>query len=147
MNELPVISKQLLDFCSDPSDIELLNSINREELRQILPFLTRLWHRSPSNHHFKIEILKKISKFEEANGIRDYLDANFIQINDDVIRHLSTRKKTQTISVYSYNEFENSSAHAKLLMISNILLNGNIRVIYFKYDFNKQLSRIKLNLF
>jgi hypothetical protein len=130
MNETPhVISKYLLDFCNDPSDIESLNLLNKQELRQILPFLTRLWHRSPSNNHFKIEILKKIRKFEECNEIRDYLDANFVQINDDVIRHLSARKKTQTISVYSYHEFENSSSHAKLLMISNVLLNGNIRVI------------------
>ena len=49
-------------------------------------------------------------------------------IYDDIIKHLSTRKKTQTLSCYTCTEFESATPTGKLLMVSNILLNGNIRV-------------------
>jgi hypothetical protein len=136
------ISKKLIDYCINPSDLKSLDELDSSSLecRRILPFLTRLWTRdtfsgcssSPAenNEHkrFRLAIYDKLRTFEDTNRIVSYLSVDFNQIYEDVIKHLSARKKSQTLSVYSYIEFESASATAKLLMISNMLLNGNIRV-------------------
>lgn len=100
------VSKNLIDYCINPSDIEKLNDLNSNELRQILPFLTRIWMRSTidsdeSFEQFKMIILEKLSLFEETNQIKAYLNVDFNQIYEDVIKHLAARKKSQTLSCYS----------------------------------------------
>lgn len=129
-----IVSKHLIDFCVNPSDLSKLEELSTKESRQILPFLTRLWKRSSlyvdndsSFNEFKLAFFDKLHSFEDTNRICAYLDADFTQIYDDVIRHLSARKKSQSLSTYNYSDFESASPTAKLLMISNILLNGNIR--------------------
>ena len=63
-----------------------------------------------------------------TNQIKAYLRVYFAQIYDDIIKHLSTCNKTQTLRCYTCIEFESATPSGKLLMVSNILLNGNIRV-------------------
>lgn len=128
-----LISKDLIDYCIDPFQIEILDRLNDNECRQILPFLSRIWIRSSSfldesDRIFKLAILKKINTFDDTNRLSELLNVDFNQIYEDVIRHLSARKKSQALSVYDCLEFEDASPLAKLLMVSNILLNGNIRV-------------------
>ena len=128
------VNKKLIDYCINPYDLKRLKELSNDECRQILPFLTRIWARSlstlnePHFSNYKFVIMQTIRLFEDTNRIRSYLDADFSQIYEDVIRHLSIRKKTQTVSSYTCGEFETGSPTAKLLMISNILLNGNIRI-------------------
>ncbi len=140
-----VLSKNLIDFCINPSDFVKLNQLDAIECRQILPFLTRICVRGdiqPEYSHFKLAILDKLSLFEDTNKIRGYLNADFDQIYEDVIKHLSARKKSQTLSTYTYVEFESASPTSKLLMIANILLNGNIRVVLFKLIFSDTISHL-----
>lgn len=133
-NQQLFVNKKLIDFCINPYDLERLEDLSNDECRQILPFLTRIWTRSlstlnePQFSNYKFVILQTIRLFEDTNKIRSYLEADFSQIYEDVIRHLSVRKKTQTVSSYTCGEFEAGSATAKLLMISNLLLSGNIRI-------------------
>lgn len=94
----PSISKQVIDFCIDPTDLTKLD-LEPKECRQILPFLTRLWIRNstciddPEYKCFKLAILDKLRTFEDTNRICDYLNVDFTQIYEDVIRHLSARFK------------------------------------------------------
>jgi hypothetical protein len=132
------ISKRLIDYCINPTDLDKLNALDYNECRQILPFLTRLWTRNGNDEigdsddsDYLLAIFDKLRLYDDTNRICSYLKVDFTQIYEDVIRHLSTRKKTQTLSVYSFVEFESASPTAKLLMVSNILLNGNIRVCFF----------------
>ena len=58
--------------------------------------LCRLWIRSSlldelGDDEFRMHIYEKISLNEDTNRILDYLNADFTQIYDDVIRHLSLR--------------------------------------------------------
>lgn len=92
------ISKKLIDYCINPSDLEALNQLEFKECRQILPFLTRLWIRNPYSDEddeelkkFKFSIFGKLRQFSDANRIRSYLEVDFIQIYEDVIKHLSAR--------------------------------------------------------
>jgi hypothetical protein len=129
----PFLSENLIDYCIDPTDFSKLEKLSNKECRQILPFLARIWVRSSIDSEddypqYKLAILDKIRLFEDTNKICKYLKSDFSQIYEDVIKHLSTRKKTQTLSTYSYNQFESSNEKSKILMIANILLNGNIRV-------------------
>ncbi len=107
MNEnfIPSFSKNLIDYSINPSDLSRLEQLNSDELRQILPFLTRIWMRSidtdESFEQFKMIILEKFSLFEDTNQIKAYLNVDFNQIYEDVIKHLAARKKSQTLSVYS----------------------------------------------
>ena len=139
------ISKKLIDYCINPSDSEALEQLESYECRQILPFLTRLWLRDQyaaddddeafsDFKQLKTVIFNTLRKFSDANRLRSYLEVDFIQICEDVIKNLSARRKNQTLSVYSYLEFESASPTAKLLMISNMLLNGNIRVRFYYYS-------------
>ena len=145
-----VVTKNLIDYCVNPSDLTKLDELNSKESRQILPFLTRLWKRNslytdePSFSDFKLAFLEKLRLFEDTNRICAYLDADFTQIYDDVIRHLSARKKSQSLSAYNCSDFEAASPTAKLLMISNMLLNGNIRV---EDNINCKYSLIDYSLF
>ena len=78
---------------------------------------------------FTVAILGKLRAYQQdTNHICAYLNADFCQIYEDVIRNLSTRKKSQALSVYSCGEFEAATPTARLLMIANVLFNGNIRV-------------------
>lgn len=89
-----LVSKNLIDYCINPCDVERLEQLTNNETRQILPFLTRIWTRSHEDiecSKFKFAILEKIRYFEDTNRIRSYLSADFSQIYEDVIRHLSTR--------------------------------------------------------
>jgi hypothetical protein len=91
-----VVSKSLIDYCVNPCDVDRLEKLADSECRQILPFLTRIWSRTTNfDAHqlskFKFVIYEKIRVFEDTNRIREYLDADFSQIYEDVIRHLSTR--------------------------------------------------------
>ncbi len=99
------VSQNLIDYSINPSDLSKLDQLNSDELRQILPFLTRIWMRSvdtdESFEQLKIIILEKLSLFEDTNQIKAYLNVDFNQIYEDVIKHLATRKKSQTLSVYS----------------------------------------------
>ena len=145
-----VVSKKLVDYCLNPSDLAKLDALSSKESRQILPFLTRLWKRSSlyteddSFADFKLAFLEKLRLFEDTNRICAYLDADFTQIYDDVIRHLSARKKSQSLSAYNCSDFEAASPTAKLLMISNVLLNGNIRT---EDNINCKYSLIDYSLF
>lgn len=91
------VSKELIDYCIDPSDIDRLDQLDPNECRQILPFLTRIWTRSSAcseeedYSNFKISILDKLNQFEDTNRLCDYLNVDFNQIYEDVVRHLSTR--------------------------------------------------------
>jgi hypothetical protein len=90
-------SKYLMKYCVDPSDTKYLKSIDNIQLNEILPFLVRLWKKSQENcfeiknTKYKQEIFKKIIKCENTNNICFYLDADFSQIYDDIIRTLSLR--------------------------------------------------------
>lgn len=143
-NSKLLISKELIDYCIDPFQTERLDSLDYKECRQILPFLSRIWLRNPcslakSYDSFKLAVLGKINNYEDTNKLAEYLNVDFHQIYEDLIKHLSARKKSQTLSIYECLEFEEASAVAKLLMISNILFNGNIRVSSLKKKF-KQLK-------
>jgi len=98
------VNKKLIDYCINPYDLKRLKELSNDECRQILPFLTRIWARSlstlnePHFSNYKFVIMQTIRLFEDTNRIRSYLDADFSQIYEDVIRHLSIRKKTQTVS-------------------------------------------------
>lgn len=132
-NSKLLISKELIDYCIDPFQADRLNSLDPKECRQILPFLSRIWLRNPclldkSDNSFKLAVLAKINNYDDTNKLVEYLNVDFHQIYEDVIRHLSARKKSQALSIYECLEFEEASPMAKLLMISNILFNGNIRV-------------------
>lgn len=99
MNEFiqkPIISANLIEYCINPSDLEKLDGLSLKECRQILSFLTRIWIRNTcadddNNNTFKLSIFEKLRQFEDTNRICEYLNANFSQIYDDVIRHLSAR--------------------------------------------------------
>ena len=135
MNETNVlVTKNLIDYCINPCSLNKLKALSHTECRQILPYLTRIWMRNTffdeliNFTNFKLAILEKLRDYEDTNRIESYLKVDFAQIYDDVIKHLSTRKKTQTLSCYTCIEFETGTPTGKLLMVSNILLNGNIRV-------------------
>lgn len=90
------VSKDLIDFCVNPFDLERLRNLKKTECRQILPFLMRIWSRNSCFNDtqytkYKLAVYKKIRLFEDANRIRSYLNTDFSQIYEDVIRHLSTR--------------------------------------------------------
>ena len=90
------VSKDLIDFCVNPFDLKRLKNLCKIECRQILPFLTRIWSRNScfdeiQYSKYKLSVYKKIRLFEDTNRIRSYLNTDFSQIYEDVIRHLSTR--------------------------------------------------------
>ena len=93
------ISKNLIEFCINPTNSVKLNELDDKECRQILPFLTRLWYRKSSGQdeeenpymEYKLAIVEKLRNFNDTNRICMYLKADFAQIYEDVIRHLSTR--------------------------------------------------------
>lgn len=112
MGELAKVSKRLIDFCINPCDNVALDQLDSTECRQILPFLTRLWIREQfdegldeSNEEtkrayaevrqFKASIFKKLRQYSDANRIRSYLEVNFIQICEDVIKNLSARYRSR----------------------------------------------------
>ena len=153
-NSTLIVTKHLIDFSVNPSDLDKLDDLSTKESRQLLPFLTRLWKRSslysdsdPSFADFKMAFFDKLRLFEDTNRILAYLDADFTQIYDDVIKHLSARKKSQSLSSYNYSDFESASTTAKLLMISNILLNGNIRNDDTTSIINCKYAQIDYSLF
>ena len=90
-------TEDLIKYCVDPSDTKYLHKIDNIEISQILPFLVRLWKKSQDNAQeikntiYKREIFRKINKYSKTNNIFFYLDANFSQIYDDIIRTLSLR--------------------------------------------------------
>ena len=91
-----LISQNLIDYCINPSDLTKLDQLDPKECRQILPFLTRIWTRSScfdqlQYSNFKLAIFSKLRSYEDTNKICLYLNADFAQIYEDVIRHLSTR--------------------------------------------------------
>ena len=90
------ISKNLINYCMNPSDLDRLDQLDNLECRQILPFLCRLWLRNSfvdelTYGDFKMSIMDKLRLYEDTSRILTYLGANFTQIYEDVIRHLSTR--------------------------------------------------------
>ena len=105
MSDHPIsISKNLIDYCINPCDLDRLDQLQLNECRQILPFLTRIWTRSSCFDEmqysgYKIAILEKLRLYEDTNRIRSYLSADFSQIYEDVIRHLSTRYKFAQLSL------------------------------------------------
>jgi len=119
------VSKNLIDFCINPSDLSKLDELNSTELRQILPFLTRIWMRSNDTDEsfelFKMTILEKLSLFEDTNQIKAYLNVDFNQIYEDVIKHLAARKKSQTLSVYSCGII----LKIKYLVLNMLIVNYN----------------------
>jgi hypothetical protein len=136
-----IVSKNLIDYCINPCNIAKLKKLDRQECRQILPFLSRIWIRNTffdeiNFSSYKLAILEKLKDYTDTNQIEAYLRVDFAQIYDDIIKHLSTRKKTQTLSCYTCTEFESATPTGKLLMVSNILLNGNIRVCIKQDDTN-----------
>ena len=94
-DDIDVFNKDLIKYCIDPSDTRYLNRIDSSELNQILPFLVRLWknsvHTEIKNTKYKREIFKKIIKSNKSNNIFFYLQADFSEIYDDIIRTLSIR--------------------------------------------------------
>ena len=94
-DDIDVFNKDLIKYCIDPSDTRYLNRIDSSELNQILPFLVRLWknsvHTEIKNTKYKREIFKKIIKSNKTNNIFFYLQADFSEIYDDIIRTLSIR--------------------------------------------------------
>jgi len=130
-----IVSKKLIDYCVNPADLDKLSELAYTETRQILPYLSRIWIRDDSFDQaefsdIKMAVFNKLRQFEDTNRICSYLNVDFNQIYEDVIRQLSARKKSQSLSVYSYEEFESASPTGKILMVSNILFNGNIRVSF-----------------
>lgn len=95
MNDEITVSKRVIDYCVNPFDVDKLNELGVNECRQILPFLTRLWKRSQDdsvlNEEFKLAVFQKLRQFEDTNRICSYLNADFAQIYEDVIRQLSIR--------------------------------------------------------
>jgi hypothetical protein len=100
MSETQLITKNLIDFCISPTDTGKLAELDFTECRQILPFLTRLWTRSENEEEeedaeddsdYKLAIFDKLRLYSDTNRISSYLKADFTQIYEDVIRHLSTR--------------------------------------------------------
>lgn len=101
------VSKRLIDFCLNPCDTSALDKLDSDECRQVLPFLARLWLREQYDDggadescqeeangelkQFKASIFKKLRQFSDANRIRSYLEVDFIQICEDVIKNLSAR--------------------------------------------------------
>jgi hypothetical protein len=136
MSEEINVSKNLIEYCVNPADLDKLDGLDYTETRQILPYLTRIWLRDDQYDQseysdIKMAIFNKLRRFEDTNLICSYLNVDFNQIYEDVIRQLSARKKSQSLSVYSYEEFESASPTGKILMVANILFNGNIRVSGF----------------
>ena len=96
INNITLVSKNLIDYCINPCDLNKLKSLSRIECRQILPYLARIWIRNTSFDElqyssFKIAILDKLRDYVDTNQIEAYLRVDFAQIYDDVIKHLSTR--------------------------------------------------------
>jgi hypothetical protein len=94
------ISKRLIDYCINPTDVDKLDELDYNECRQILPFLTRLWTRnanedaeasSNNDSEYSLAIFDKLRMYDDTNRICSYLKVDFTQIYEDVIRHLSTR--------------------------------------------------------
>lgn len=106
MGEIGKVSKRLIDYCLNPCDTSAFDQLDTVECRQILPFLTRLWLREQYEEtndesseeayrelkQFKTSIFKKLRQFSDANRIRTYLEVDFIQIYEDVIKNLSARQ-------------------------------------------------------
>ena len=98
-DDLNYFNKDLIKYCIDPSDTKYLGKIDNTELNQILPFLVRLWKKSQDssmqseiqNTKYKREIFKKLIKYKKTNNIIFYLQADFSEIYDDIIRTLSIR--------------------------------------------------------
>jgi hypothetical protein len=111
MNDVS-ITKNLIDYCVNPTDLNKLNELSSNQILEILPFLTRLWIRnnilSEENEFdnpyldYKLAIYDKLRDFDETNRICSYLNADFSQIYEDVIRHLSTRYLS--FAFYSYKK-------------------------------------------
>lgn len=96
INNITLVSKNLIDYCINPCNLNKLKSLNRTECRQILPFLTRIWIRNTCFDElqfssFKLAILDKLRDYADTNQLEAYLRVDFAQIYDDVIKHLSTR--------------------------------------------------------
>ena len=95
-NQNVIVAKSLIDYCINPTDIARLDQLSLKECRQILPFLVRIWKRSSNIDEtemavFKTAILDKLRLFDDINKICAYLNADFNQIYDDVIKQLSAR--------------------------------------------------------
>lgn len=96
-NELKSDDKYLIKYVLDPSNTKYLNEFDETKLKQIIPFLVRLWYRSKDNYNdiknatYKQQIFRKIAKYKRANDVCFYLSADFTHIHDDIISHLSLR--------------------------------------------------------
>lgn len=95
-NQNVIVTKSLIDYCINPTDITRLEQLSLKECRQILPFLVRIWKRSSNIDEaemadFKTDVLDKLRLFDDINKICAYLNSDFNQIYDDVIKQLSAR--------------------------------------------------------